>query len=114
MTMRYATNCFVYDPKQWLNQGCVAVDVEGGTLGEPVNQKGGGVYVLEWDPINRHMRTWVFTPHTKVPDNLRKSIVTAKNPIESERVMPDPDKWPLPYGYFAIGELLPCLQWALA
>ena len=104
MTIRYATNCFVYDPKQWLNQGCVAVDVEGGTLGKPVNQKGGAVYVLEWDPINRHMRTWVFTPHTNVPDNLRESIFTAGNPDESKRVDPDPDTWPLPYGYFAIGE----------
>jgi len=104
MTIRYATNCFVYDPKQWLNQGCVAVDAEGGTLGQPVNQKGGAVYALEWDPINRHMRTWVFTPHTQVPDNLRKSIFTARNPDESKRVAPDPDTWPLPYGYFAIGE----------
>ena len=104
MTIRSATNCFVYDPHQWLNQGCVAVDVEGGTLGEPVNQKGGAVYALEWDPINRHMRTWVFTPHIKVPENLRKAIFTAKNPDESKRVAPDPDKWPLPYGYFAIGE----------
>jgi hypothetical protein len=105
MTMRYATNCFVYDPKQWLNQGCVAVDMEGGTLGGPVNDKGGGVYALEWDPINRHIRTWVFTPHTMVPENLRESIQTAKND-ESERIVPDPETWPLPYGYFAIGEYI--------
>lgn len=108
MTMRHATNCFVYDPHQWLNQGCVAVDIEGGTLGQPVNKKGGAVYVLEWDPINRHMRTWVFTPHTKVPENLALSIVTAKDPDESKRVSPDPDEWPLPYGYFAIGTCCPC------
>lgn len=105
MTMRYATNCFVYDPKQWLNQGCVAVDMEGGTLGGPVNEKGGAVYALEWDPINRHIRTWVFTPHTLVPENLRESILTARND-ESERIAPDPDTWPLPYGYFAVGKYL--------
>jgi hypothetical protein len=105
MTMRYATNCFVYDPKQWLNQGCVAVDMEGGTLGVPVNDKGGGVYALEWDPINRHIRTWVFTPHTNVPENLRESIQTAKND-ESQRIVPDPETWPLPYGYFAVGEYI--------
>jgi hypothetical protein len=104
MTMRYATNCFVYDPHQWLNQGCVAVDKEGGTLGAPVNEKGGGVYALEWDPINRHIRTWVFTPHTKVPDNLRDAIETASED-EEHRVLPDPNEWPLPYGYFAIGKL---------
>lgn len=46
MTMRYARNCFVYDPHQWLNQGCVAVDLQGGTMGQPLNAKGGGVYAL--------------------------------------------------------------------
>lgn len=104
MTMRYAQNCFVYDPHQWLNQGCVAVDQRNGTLGIPLNQKGGGVYALEWDPVYRHMRTWVFTPHKEVPDNLRDAIRTANLP-EDQRVIPDPDLWPLPYGYFAIGKL---------
>ncbi|MGL4283742.1 MAG: hypothetical protein ACRCSI_09065 [Eubacterium aggregans] len=103
MTMRLAQNCFVYDPHQWLNQGCVAVDSREGTLGIPLNEKGGGVYALEWDPIFRHMRTWVFTPHKTVPDNLRDAIRTANLPPE-ERVLPDPDLWPVPYGYFAIGE----------
>lgn len=28
MTMRFATDCYVYDAHQWLNQGCVAVDLE--------------------------------------------------------------------------------------
>ena len=102
MTMRYAQNCFVYDPHQWLNQGCVAVDRQNGTLGIPLNMKGGGVYALEWDPMYNHIRTWVFTPHKKVPPNLRDSIRTANLP-EDQRTMPDPDLWPLPYGYFAIG-----------
>jgi hypothetical protein len=104
MTLRYATNCFVYDPHQWLNQGCVAVDLEGGSLGVPLNRKGGGVYVLEWDPIYRHIRTWVFAPHTRVPENLRETISTASNPDPAKRVDPDPELWPLPYGYFAIGK----------
>ena len=102
MTMRYAQNCFVYDPHQWLNQGCVAVDQQNGTLGMPLNLKGGGVYALEWDPMYRHIRTWVFTPHKKVPANLRDAIRTANLPVD-QRTMPDPDLWPLPYGYFAIG-----------
>jgi hypothetical protein len=100
MTLRYAKDCFVYNPHQWLNQGCVAVDLEGGTLGVPLNQKGGGVFVLEWDPSFGHIRTWVFSPHSKVPDNLRDTISSASGP---NRVQPDPELWPLPYGYFAIG-----------
>lgn len=104
MTIREATNCFVYDPHQWLNQGCVAVDTEGDSLGGPVNDKGGGVYVLEWDPVNRHIRTWVFSPHTRVPENLRQSIETASEEEDENRVVPDPELWPLPYGYFTIGD----------
>lgn len=48
MTLRYARNCFVYDRHQWLNQGCVAVDTDGDSLGQPLNRNGGGVYALEW------------------------------------------------------------------
>lgn len=104
MTLRYATNCFVYDPRQWLNQGCVAVDTDGGSIGIPLNHKGGGVYVLEWDPIYKHIRSWVFSPHTKVPENLRETISTASEADPNDRVKPDPDLWPLPYGYFPVGE----------
>lgn len=107
MTLRYAQNCFVYDQHQWLNQGCVAVDQEGGTLGAPLNEKGGGVYVLEWDPLNRHIRSWVFTPHSAVPENLVEAIRTASLSPDS-RVDPDPSLWPIPYGYFAIGEGTDC------
>ena len=44
MTFRYAENCFVYDPHQWINQGCVAADLklEGRSLGVPLNKNGGG------------------------------------------------------------------------
>lgn len=97
----------MYDPHQWLNQGCVAVDVEGGTLGQPFNANGGGVFALEWDPINRHIRSWVFTPHTLVPDNLVDAIRTASKESENQ-IMPDPDLWPVPYGYYAIGEGTDC------
>jgi hypothetical protein len=103
MTFRYAQDCFVYNPHQWLNQGCVAIDQDGGSLGIPLNKKGGGIFVLEWDPINRLMRTWVFSPHTKVPENLVDTIRTAHQPDERDRIMPIPDEWPLPYGYFPIG-----------
>jgi len=108
MTLRYSKNCFVYDAHQWLNQGCVAVDHVEGRLGEPLNAKGGGIYVLEWDPVNRHIRSWVFTPHSEAPQNLLDSISTASHPDPRQRVSPDPRIWPLPYGYYAIGKGTHC------
>ena len=104
MTFREARNCFVYDPHQWLNQGCVAVDTDGGSLGVSLNEKGGGVFVLEWDPVNSHIRSWVFSPHVELPENLVDAIRTASEPVVENRIMPDPDEWPLPYGYFPIGK----------
>jgi hypothetical protein len=86
----------------------VAVDNQGGTLGIPLNQKGGGVYALEWDPVNRHVRSWVFSPHSDVPDNLVQAIRTAHLTNEAGRVMPDPGLWPIPYGYFAVGQGTNC------
>ena len=62
------------------------------------------MFVLEWDPVYRHIRTWVFTPHVEVPENLVQAIRTAKEPVLENRVMPDPEEWPLPYGYFPIGK----------
>lgn len=107
MTFREAKNCFVYDPHQWINQGCVAIDANKGSLGAPLNDKGGGVFVLEWDPVNRHIRTWAFTPHTTVPENLVQAIRTASSSIDN-RIIPNPEEWPLPYGYFPIGDQTNC------
>jgi len=110
MTFRYAQNCFVYDPHQWLNQGCVATDLksEGRSLGMPLNANGGGVYALEWDPVNHHVRTWVFSPHGRVPSNLREAMRTATEEEEGKRVAPDTNQWGLPYGHFPIGEGTKC------
>ena len=104
MTSREAKNCFVYDPHQWLNQGCVTIDSNGGSMGAPLNEKGGGIFALEWDPAYQHIRTWVFSPHTTVPENLMKAIQTASEQSANDRVMPNPEEWPLPYGYFPIGK----------
>lgn len=103
MTAREVTDCFVWDPHQWLNEGCVAVSEEKGTLGTPLNKKGGGVFVLEWDPINHHIRTWVFTHNSTLPVNLEQSMQTASNVDNTTRVMPEPNQWGLPFGYFPIG-----------
>ena len=110
MTFRYAQDCFVYDPHQWINQGCVATDLktEGRSLGVPLNQNGGGVYALEWDPVYKHIKTWVFSPHNRVPSNLRDAMRTATNADESTRVAPDTNQWGLPYGHFPIGDGTNC------
>ena len=111
MTFRYAQNCFVYDPHQWINQGCVATDVKlaGRSLGVPLNANGGGVYALEWDPANRHIRSWVFSPHGRVPNNLRDALRTATDADPEMRVAPDTNLWGLPYGHFPIGKRVPLI-----
>lgn len=103
MTVREARDCFVYDEHQWLNQGCVATHDKDGTIGTPLNEKGGGVFVLEWDPINRFMKSWVFAPHKTVPTNLRLTLESANAKETVSRVRPDPRTWGLPYAYFPIG-----------
>lgn len=108
MTLREANDCFVYNPHQWLNQGCVAMSTEDGTIGAPLNKKGGGVYVLEWDPINRYIKSWIFTPHDEVPQNLEDTLRTANNGLASKRIAPDPTTWSLPYAYFPIGKGTNC------
>ena len=107
MTKRPARDCFAFAKDQWLNQGCAVTATEGGTIGAPLNAKGGGVYALEWDPVNQHIRTWVFTPHVRVPKNLVKALRTAHLPPK-DRIAPNPEEWPLPYGYFPIGSGTNC------
>ena len=59
-----ADNCYVMAPHQWANQGCVAVNKDEGTIGQPLNEQGGGIYALEWDPDKeRAIRSWVFPGH---------------------------------------------------
>jgi len=139
MTVREAKDCFVYDEHQWLNQGCVGTHDKDGTIGTPLNEKGGGVFgkysmsvkyysrnvnvqiqimkmlifkldnqVLEWDPINRFMKSWVFAPHTAVPPNLRRTLESANDKESVSRVRPDPRTWGLPYAYFPIGKGTNC------
>jgi hypothetical protein len=88
-------------PHQWENEGCTVVHERNDTLGEPVNANGGGIYVLEWDPVGRYregpygmggyIKSWVFSP--SVPQNLRDAIDTAGLEDPSDRVVPDPDTW---------------------
>jgi hypothetical protein len=104
-----ADNCWVSAAHQWANQGCVAVHAENDTLGEPINKAGGAVYVLDWDPANRYIKSWVFrADHEGIPANLQQAMETAGS-SKHDKVMPDPDQWSvLPYAYFAIGETTGC------
>ena len=47
-----ADNCWNLAPHQWANQGCVIQAERNDTIGQPLNEQGGGVYALEWDPAN--------------------------------------------------------------
>ena len=102
-----ADNCWVEAPHQWSNQGCVAVSSDNGTIGEPMNDIGGGIYVLEWDPANGYIKSWVFK-RDSIPENLEEAIDTASN--YRNKVLPEPDTWDLPYAYFAIGEGSGCAE----
>ena len=101
-------------PHQWANQGCVAVNTDNTTLGKPLNDQGGGVYVLEWDPAAGYIKSWVFSVNNGgVPANLQAAMRTADAHKQKKRgtavVRPDPSTWDvLPYAYFAIGENSGC------
>eukprot|EP00569_Conticribra_weissflogii_P010080 CAMPEP_0171375102 /NCGR_PEP_ID=MMETSP0879-20121228/16021_1 /TAXON_ID=67004 /ORGANISM="Thalassiosira weissflogii, Strain CCMP1336" /LENGTH=467 /DNA_ID=CAMNT_0011884583 /DNA_START=93 /DNA_END=1496 /DNA_ORIENTATION=- len=107
-TAKAADNCWVMAQHQWANEGCTAVHDRNNTLGKPVNDNGGGVYALEWDPENRYIKSWVFSPRSDMPENLIQSIDTAGLEDKSQKVMPDPSTWGLPYAYFAIGKDTGC------
>jgi hypothetical protein len=62
---------------------------------------------VDADPMNRHIRSYVFTPHTEMPKNLVDAIRTA-HLDDGNRIMPDPDLWPTPYAYFALGDGTDC------
>ena len=81
------------------------MSADNGTIGEPMNDIGGGVYVLEWDPDNGYIKSWVFK-RDSIPEILQESIDTASD--KKNKVLPDPETWDLPYAYFAIGENSGC------
>lgn len=54
------------------------------------------------------IKSWVFTPHTEVPENLKDALETANSVDETKRVNPDPRTWGLPYAYFPIGKGTSC------
>lgn len=108
-TSKEADNCWASAPHQWYNQGCVATSSENNTsLGEPVNEAGGGVYALEWDPANGYIKSWVFSDAgTEIPSNIHEAMLTASLSSD-DRILPDTESWGLPYAYFAIGPKSGC------
>lgn len=107
-TAKPADNCWVMAQHQWANEGCTAVHNRNDTLGAPVNDNGGGVYALEWDPENKVMKSWVFSPIGDMPQNLIDAIDTAGLKDASKQVMPDPHSWGIPYARFAVGKDTGC------
>ena len=101
-----ADDCWNLAPHQWANQGCVTVSQQEGSIGVPLNEAGGGIYALEWDPEHRYIRSWVFPRNQDIPSNLEDAIDTAAS-LE-QPVVPDPQTWGLPYAYFAIGPTTGC------
>jgi Glycosyl hydrolases family 16 len=105
-----ADNCYVRTPHQWMNQGCVAVSDQNDTIGVGLNRKEGGIYVLEWDPINGYIRSWVFPRKDGIPESITASLVYPSDDQSSHSWAPDPntDDWGIPYAYFSIGEKSDC------
>jgi hypothetical protein len=106
-----ADNCYGYAPHQWINQGCVAMENRHNTSGDGLNQRGGGIYVLEWDPSAGYIRSWVFPRNDKIPENLRLSLHSSSPSHTGIRrsIVPEPNQWGvLPYAYFAIGSQTGC------
>jgi hypothetical protein len=98
-----ADNCWAQAPHQWGNQGCVLASTDNGTIGEAMNEIGGGVYVLEWDPVNGYFKSWVFK-NGEIPKNLQESMASSNEDPKVDQVVPEPEDWPTPYAYFAIGD----------
>jgi Glycosyl hydrolases family 16 len=110
-----ADNCWTMAPHQWANQGCVVQSADAATLGRGLNEQGGGIFALQWDPENRYIRSWVFPKDQGIPNNLQQSLDSAsrrRQQLEKHEPIvvtaPDPDTWGLPYAYFAIGETTGC------
>lgn len=107
-----ADNCWTQTPHQWANQGCVVVNDQNHTLGPGINENGGAVYALEWDPANNRIASWVFLHRDGLPPNLQDSLLSYHHDptttTSSTIVSPDPSTWGLPYGYFAIGNGTGC------
>jgi len=107
-TWKEADDCWNWAAHQWFNQGCVTIDSRNDTLGKPMNDNGGGVYALEWDPENRYIRSWVFPRNYGLPSNLVDAMETAGESDAEKRVAPNTTSWGVPYAYFAIGDSTGC------
>ena len=102
-----ADNCWTLTPHQWFNQGCVAVNSYNNTIGTGINGNGGAVYVLDWDPYNGYIKSWVFPKSNTeenggIPTNLQQVLHNHPNSNSNKNtntdIRPNPALWPIPYG----------------
>lgn len=79
-----ASDCSVYAPNQWSNQGC-GINAWSQPVGSSFNDQKGGVYALEWVP-DSYFRAFYF-PRDQIPPDLTTNA-------------PQPDTWGMPYARF--------------
>jgi len=85
--MAPAKDCNVHAPGEYTNQGCGQQQPDG-SFGPGLNQNGGGTWAAEWDPGQKHIRTWFFPKGQEPQDLLERK--------------PLPEHWGLPTSFFTL------------
>mmetsp|Transcript_47817 Transcript_47817/g.86172 ORF Transcript_47817/g.86172 Transcript_47817/m.86172 type:complete len:603 (-) Transcript_47817:135-1943(-) len=80
-------NCFVSAANQYSNEGC-GQKMPAGSFGPPLNEGGGGTYAAEWDPGEKHIRTWFFK--------------AGQEPLDLQEKKPRPAFWGTPTSFFTL------------
>jgi hypothetical protein len=90
------TNCYNHASYQHINNGCITVSSDKDTT---LGDGDGGIFVLQWDPLNEFITSWVFSK-TDLPINLQDTIDSTG---PTNLVYPDPTTWGVPYAYYPVG-----------
>lgn len=81
-----ADDCFVQAEGQFPNQGC-SQNGPANSFGAELNERGGGTFAGEWDPVGKRIRSW-FWPNGSEPLDLNNR--------------PNPAQWGIPYSHFTL------------
>jgi hypothetical protein len=91
------TNCYNHASYQHMNEGCITTPADDtSNLGDV----DGGIFVLQWDPLNEYITSWVFSK-ADLPINLQHTIDDTSDATPA--VYPDPTTWGVPYAYYPVG-----------
>lgn len=88
---KQADNCRYNAGGQWRNQGC-SQEGPPDSLGQKINDGGGGTYAAELDPAGEQIRAWFWASGSE-PADLREGSELR------------PDGWEQPFAYFRLGPL---------